>query len=154
MRHATPLALLVLIAIACGGGASPGATPKETFEAFRTAAADHDWESVWELTSPERRQKMESDIKGEEDEVASDLGISVDDVKSMSLKEIFVTAMEKLAKEEPEDLRSFTEGEYLREEISEDGNSAKAYWKSEGRERRLRLVKVDGKWYVDDMAGL
>jgi hypothetical protein len=115
---------------------------------MKNAASSQDWGTIWELMTPDRRKQLEGSLKGEEDEVAAMLEMSADDVKSMSVKDVFVAVKEKQMEGNEEDMEKAAEAEFVKEEI--DGDNAKVTFKSEGRERTLDMIKVDGKWYIDE----
>ena len=133
------------------GGLAPetaAATPEAAFERLRTAMAAADWESLWGQFAPARRQRFgKYHLEGAE-EIAEKHGFNLSEVRRTTTRDLFVAILEVTAAVGPEERARIAGAEFLGEKI--DGDRATVRIRVEGREERLRFVKADGVWYVDE----
>ena len=140
------------LAVACGGGAGAGTTPEATFKAAQKAAGGGDWGAFWDLLAEEGQKEFENDFesaKRDADEAAEALGVSVDELKAMELRDFFIAFMEMMEKEGEGDIKMFAEAEIV--ETKEEGDKAEVIWKNGDEGDNTRLKKVDGKWLIVDL---
>ena len=151
MRYAAPLFVLGILLAACGGG-GPGGTPQETFDAMKSAMESEDWGTIFDIMSPDRRKELENELKGDEEDVGAMIGKSAEDVKSMSVREVFVEVMAKFVEMDRSKIDQAKKAEFVEEKI--DGDHATVKIKVGDDEDTVRMVKVDGKWYLDEEFGM
>jgi len=159
-RWVCVLCLPVLL-LGCGGGG--GATPKATFDAFKSAMADKNFAETWEMLSAETRRQTDTRAKAKAEEVARAEGparvaleteakmmeMTLDDMKKMDGKAFFIGMYKLAAEAGKEEWQKISRGQFKRADI--DGNTAKVYVEFEGKldTDPLPMVLEGGKWKVE-----
>lgn len=138
-----------------------GATPSATWAAWHAASLEFDWNGLYGLLSPSKRREADKawaeggEFRREAPEIAKDLGLSVEKVEGMSILDLYVARNERdiqMQRAEPgnefkQTYEDFKAAEFLKEEL--DGESATVKFRIGDRNRSLRLVREEGKWYID-----
>jgi hypothetical protein len=144
---------LALLLGACGGSAAAD-TPEGTFESMRDAAVSGDWGAVYDLMSEqaqgqvgEQIDRMKQYPEPVRKQTCESLGVSAEELDSMSARDFFAKMMEKsLPAEEVEKIKSAKIVD-----TNVEGDKAVLKFETDGEQQTLQLVKKDGKWYIDEM---
>jgi hypothetical protein len=155
-------AALMLFVAGCGGGGA--ATPDAAFKDFQAAFKAKDGEKAWNLMSKDAQAKMEEVAKGlkkmlelfdklpadarkaAEEKAAKESGMTLDELKSLDGKRLFVTGIKAI----PADKLSEVTGATL-ENVKIDGEKATASIKSGSKTEPIRFVKESGSWKIADV---
>jgi hypothetical protein len=159
----TCLAALLGMVIGCGRGGG-AATPEAAFESYKTAMADKDFEGVWQMLSAASQQQMEEDARGIAERAAKSEGpgkvavekqarlmdMTMDQVKTINGKTLFIGLCSMAAKEGKEEWEKLPRGQFARVEVN--ANRANVYVKVDDKvetDHPLPLVLEGGKWKID-----
>jgi hypothetical protein len=129
---------------ACGGGGA--STPEAAFESLKSAALNKDGGALYDMMAPSevaRAEKEWEDAKNSADRstgMAQMLGVSVEELKAMSFRDMFVRMADKQESTEEISLELV--------ETTVDGDKATLKIKSTKGVDSVSLVKEDGKWYL------
>ena len=157
-RFPAAMLVLALTLSACGGGA--GATPKSTFEASKNAVANKDWSALFDLIAPSARKKMEKEFEDQKKLMDNPesmeakmlmgmLGISAEEMKNMTMRDMFVKMMTTATKMNSDEVARMKTAKIVETRI--DGDKATMKVKMGDREKTITLVREDGKWYMPSM---
>lgn len=139
-------------------------TPEEAWTQFQKAITKPDKERLWALLGKDSRKVLEDEIGsmmkaagGEhKDEIAKELGVTVEEFDKMSEKDLAVAMLVASAKKEENDIQKMKVFE-----IKVDGDKAAGLRdeKGEGNKdeaKKAFFIKEDGEWKLDikrEMAG-
>ena len=155
------LAVLTAL-IGCGGGGG-GATPKATFEKYKAAMADKNFEDVWNMLALTSRQAMEDHAKklaaaAEQSEgparvalenQAKMMGKSLAEMRKLDGKALFVGLFKMASTGGKEEWEKISRMQFARDEV--DGETAKVYVTVDDKEEKdpMPLLREGGKWKID-----
>ena len=135
----------------------PGATPKETYDAFRACMRDRAYEDLWELFSPFMREKLAKAMENLKRELEGlsaaerrsrgrQLGVTLEEFAKMPPEEAFAAKM-RLTIEVQRRLPPTLLGEFV--SAKTEGDKATAVLKGRRGEYRVPMVLVDGVWLLE-----
>ena len=135
MSRLFPAAAFALLLASCsGGGSEPqgGATPREVFEIIRTGFEKQDWASVYDAIAPDHVDRTLYEMN-----VAVGLTTLNDKDRENGLDALMKVPMK------------LKPGATLVGDIKEEGDKASARYKeANGKEKELKLVRKNGRWYL------
>lgn len=160
------LTAVTALVIGCGAGGG-GATPEATFEKYKRAMVDKNFLDVWDMLSEASQRAMGEDAKEKAEEAARSEGpgrsaverqaslmdMTVEEMKTMDGKALFVGLMKMAAKEGKEEWEKLPRAQLAR--VERDADKAKVYVKVDGKleaDQPLPLVLEGRKWKIDMMS--
>jgi hypothetical protein len=148
--------ILVVLPLACCSCAKvPG--PDEVLRTFSRALVEKNWEVLWSVISSKSQQEFDEKIfqpfKAQYTSTPQDkkeirhplLGVSIQDVLSMSAKDFFILNCEKTQLRD-DILKTLNPDKLKIENVSIKGDVALV--KIEGRPKPIKLYKEKGKWKI------
>ena len=158
-----PLCLLLGLLVACGSQYGPGKTPRETIRNFEGALRDLDFGAAYDMMSPAARSKVDQQIRAAQracaaipEEMQEQFGL--DDFVDATPREALAVAGKKAKKENPGQAEQLRKLSLVVLDVKEYGNTAAVQVSMifQGREAddRMKLVKVDGRWYFENDSAL
>lgn len=151
--------LFVAAAVGCGGGGACG-TPEATFEAYKLAVIERDFEAVWEMLSTSSRERIECDAKdmaaecrglgkAELERRARSMGLTAEQMKSIDGRDLFVTVCRLSLEDDTEGWERFARTRLSRVEL--DGETARVHVRlGAGVETAsMTFVCEDANWKID-----
>jgi hypothetical protein len=136
-------------------GKTPG--PDEALRNFSSALVEKNWDNAWDALSYQSQKDFDEKVfqpckanftttPDEKKELKHPLlGISVQDLLSMTAKEFFIINLEK-TDVRTELLKTLSPDKLKIEKVTMNGNTANL--KIEGRAQEITLLKEKGKWKV------
>ncbi len=159
----TVLAAMFLAALAGCGGSVGGKSPEATFRQWKSAVSDRSYGDVWEMVSAaskeqkaieaqqlsEEAKKAEGPARTALDSTARFLGMSLDDMKKLDGRTLFIADMKMAAESGRDEWDRMSRAEFAR--ADEKGDRASVYVRFEGREdpNPMPLVRENGIWKID-----
>lgn len=161
----------------CGGPRTePGHTPQATFEAFKLALQDKDFDRLWNLMDESGRNQWIASIRRSQAEfrtlqkdadqadakakqqaqarlaeqgpgLEEALGVSIERFTEMEPKSLFVLIWKQTARDRPQVLDGRARATFLRQDIQGD-RATVTYRRPDGREADVAMVLANGLWKV------
>ncbi|HUW59320.1 MAG TPA: hypothetical protein VMZ92_21985 [Planctomycetota bacterium] len=161
MKTRTWVCVLTVL-VGCGGGGG-GATPKATFEKYKAAMADKNFEDVWNMLASTSQQAMDDRARTLADAAAKSEGpgrtaledqarmmrLSLDQMKKLTGKTLFMGLFEMASSAGKEEWEKISRAQFSREVVT--GDKAKVYVKVDGKEETdaMPLVREGNRWKID-----
>ena len=175
MLRSTSLTLaLALFLLACGEADKPapapapapldpksvvaGETPEATFAAMRRATLTQDWDALYELNAPSERAKSEArwdeqkvDPAKEEmiAEAASKLGLSLEDLRALPLRDFFKLRNVKQAEANLERVMQFAhQAEFVGVTEEKDDGVVMTQFRFGEKDSDMPMKREGGRYYL------
>ncbi len=153
MKLSVMILALGLLMGACGGG-GPGDTPEATFEALKSAVANHDFGGMFDMMAESTKEQMKPMFdalkaapEAQQKAMCEGMGIDAGSLDGMSFRDFFIMRGEKAAEEEEDDFENMKDAEIIETKI--DGEKATIKYKAGGETDTMKFILVDGKWVID-----
>jgi hypothetical protein len=159
----TMLAAVLVTALAGCGGSVGGKSPEKTFQMWKSAVSDRSFNDAWEMLSAVSKEQMsveakrvaeaavnpQGPVREQLSQISSFSGLSLDDMKKLDGRTLFVILMKMAAESGRDDWERMTRAEFSR--VEEKGDRADVFVRLEGREdsRPMPLIRENGVWKVD-----
>jgi len=158
-----PLCLVLGLLAACGSKYGPGKTPRETIRNFEGAMRDLDFGAAYDMMSPAARGKVDAQIQGVQaaasmipEEMQEQFGL--DDFVDATPRDALDVAAKRVKKENPEQAKQIRKISLVVLDVKEYGQTASVrvsvIFQGNEAEDRIKMVKVDGRWYFEDDSAL
>ena len=158
-----PLCLILSLLAACGSKYGPGKTPRETIRNFEGAMRDLDFGAAYDMMAPAARAKVDAQIKGAQaacaaipEEMQEQFGL--DDFVDATPREALDVAAKKVKKESPDQAKQIRKISLVVLDVKEYGKTASVrvsvIFQGREAEDRIKMVKVDGRWYFENDSAL
>jgi len=174
------LAIAVLVSSSVTGCApqstEPGASPRATFEAFKLAFQNKDFDAVWNLSSDAGRdqwtaslRKAQTDLRAlqqqaeqaagtaqkraqaglaKQEQILQDtFGLGVTPFAQMSARDLFLRVWTQVSRNEPKIVKERASATFLREDVQGDGAKV-TYRRPDGREANVAMVRTGEVWKI------
>lgn len=141
---------------------SLGDTPEQTFAEVKKAATAKDWAALYDALSPFDRKELDEDWKTKKERLGSPegarelkmsaqvLGISEEEIRKMSGRDMMIRMMGKMADLDPaafdREFGKFKAGAIASQKI--EGDVCLLTVKTGEKEEEVELAREGGKWYL------